>query len=283
MEPKAMGAQSSSTDVMEPVTETSGAVDRSWTELRALSKELGTKTSIDECKETLEHYGVMDDEGNFKNISFTVTKDWSIPNARIVDIPEVNGGYALTFIFSEPVAWRGIEDGETGSWNDSSLCTWLNGAFFESLPDELSSNIATTEVISYSNGQRYSDQERLWLLSITQIEGTLPEGYFGTSAPADSVANYNDEGAQLEWFHQEGISPENELGGLGGADKIGSSVSGYWTRSQIPPGTAVDGKLHFLVVDSTDRATPGPVDFTNASDSTSEHAVFPRFTLKNTN
>lgn len=283
MEPKAMGAQSSSTDVMEPVTETSGAVDRSWTELRALSKELGTKTSNDECKETLEHYGVMDDEGNFKNISFTVTKDWSIPNARIVDIPEVNGGYALTFIFSEPVAWRGIEDGETGSWNDSSLCTWLNGAFFESLPDELSSNIATTEVISYSNGQRYSDQERLWLLSITQIEGTLPEGYFGTSAPADSVANYNDEGAQLEWFHQEGISPENELGGLGGADKIGSSVSGYWTRSQIPPGTAVDGKLHFLVVDSTDRATPGPVDFTNASDSTSEHAVFPRFTLKNTN
>lgn len=269
---------------MDPVTEDTGQVTRSWQALRALSNELGTKTSIDECEETLKHYGVMDEEGNLKQISFMVTKDQSIPSARIIDIPQVNGGYALTFMFTEPVAWQAIENGETGNWNDSSLCTWLNGAFLESLPDELSSNIATTEVISYSNGQRYTDQERLWLPSITQIEGILPEGYFGTSAPADSVADYNDEGTQLEWFRLEGISPENEWGGLDGSPKPGSttSIRGYWTRSQLPPGTAVDGKLHFLIVDSTDRATPGPVDFTNASDSSYPYAVYPCFTLSNT-
>lgn len=268
-------------EAMEPIEQSSGVADRSWSDLRNLSNQLGTVQTEEQRDNLLKHYGITDENGNFTSVSFAVADDGSIPSVRIVDTPKVGGRYSLTFMFTEPVAWRQIEDGATEDWPRSSLRSWLNGPFLESLPEEVSGNIAPTEVVSYSNGQEFRDREQIWIPSITQIEGLLPDDYFASAVPANTVANYNAEGVQLGWFAQQGVTPYSDITGLAISKDGSLANSAMWTRSQLPPGTANDGQLHFLVIDETDRSTPGPVVFSQASDSSQAYAVMPCFTLYN--
>ncbi|MGI6229527.1 MAG: DUF6273 domain-containing protein [Tractidigestivibacter sp.] len=273
-------SDSDSSDVAEPITADSGVVNWSWEEIGAVNDLLEQAETSSDVDEITEHYGLTDSSGNLKNISFVV--DESNPNltVRLIDISKDSDtdGFCMTFMFVDAVDYRAMSDDGTTSWEESSLREWLNGDFYDSLPDDLKSEIKEVTLTTYSSGTAQETTDKIWLPSLTQVSGGLPESYFGGEY-TDIINDYNQEGDQFRYYFENDVDPTVETGkGLTGARQDDNQMA-WWTRSMIPAELSHDGQAHFVVVDPADKEAPGPFDFVHDRSSTAEYGVIPCFSL----
>lgn len=70
-----------------------------------------------------------------------------------------------------------------GGWNTCDMRKYLNEKIFKQLPKELQSVIATTKIVQVINGKRIVSEDKLFLLSATQVFG---KGYWSENEQGDS-------------------------------------------------------------------------------------------------
>ena len=70
-----------------------------------------------------------------------------------------------------------------GAWAACDMRTWLNDSVFPLLPDELQALIAPTKIVQIVDGERVETEDKLFLLSKTQVFG---KGRWSDREPEDT-------------------------------------------------------------------------------------------------
>lgn len=70
-----------------------------------------------------------------------------------------------------------------GAWAACDMRTWLNDSVFPLLPDELQALIAPTKIVQIVDGERVEAEDKLFLLSKTQVFG---KGRWSEREPEDA-------------------------------------------------------------------------------------------------
>ena len=70
-----------------------------------------------------------------------------------------------------------------GAWAACDMRTWLNDSVFPLLPDELQALIAPTKIVQIVDGERVATEDKLFLLSKTQVFG---KGRWSEREPEDA-------------------------------------------------------------------------------------------------
>ena len=76
------------------------------------------------------------------------------------------------------------ENTTKGGWEESDMRKYLNEKVIKLLPDELQAIIKPTKIIQVRNGKRRETEDKLFLLSRTQVFGK--DKNYGTIEPEDS-------------------------------------------------------------------------------------------------
>lgn len=93
-----------------------------------------------------------------------------------------------------------------GGWKATDIRKWLNTVLYELLPDELQTEIVPTKIVQVLNGKRIEVEDKLFLLSKTQLFG---KGYWSDIEPEDSQLDiYTTEKSRVKecadngtWFY----------------------------------------------------------------------------------
>ena len=104
-----------------------------------------------------------------------------------------------------------------GGWARTDMRAHLNTDVFLDLPDELQEIIVPTKIVQELNGERIECEDKLFLLSLTQVRG---KGWWSDAEPEDT---------QLDIFPTE-RSRVKECGDHG--------TWWYWTRSPVSSSSA---------------------------------------------
>ena len=115
-----------------------------------------------------------------------------------------------------------------GGWRDSEMRTYANGAFFNSLPEELRNVIKSTKVVSGHGVQagetNFPSTDKIYLLSAHEVWED------GTSNQVSSNDTAWDKTRQLDYYANigEGVTTDSYSGAI---KKYNGSNSGWWLRA----------------------------------------------------
>ena len=88
-------------------------------------------------------------------------------------------------------------------WDACGIRNYLNEEFFYKLPDDLQSVIATTVNVQIVDGKRVESEDKLFLLSATQVFG---KGEYSKLEPEDTQLDcFNSEKSRLKEYRGETI------------------------------------------------------------------------------
>lgn len=101
-----------------------------------------------------------------------------------------------------------------GGWAECEMRRYLNNTIFALLPDELQEVIAPTKIVQVLDGERVETEDKLFLLSKTQMFG---KGYWSEQEPEDTqlvcfryekdrVKECGDNGTWFWWLRSPGAS-----------------------------------------------------------------------------
>ena len=123
-----------------------------------------------------------------------------------------------------------------GAWAACDMRAWLNNTMFALLPDELQALIAQTKIVQIVDGERVETEDKLFLLSKTQVFG---KGRWSDREPEDTqllcflrekdrVKECGDKGTYPWWLRSVDASTANSFCFVstdGSANYTGASYS----------------------------------------------------------
>ena len=231
----------------------------SWSELSAISKEISEATSDSEGIDIAIGYHLLDSGGKLDGKTKSVTlSDGTEAHVMIAGVRQddlADGGKAgLTLVFADAPAVHAMnsESSNEGGWEKSEMRSWLNDEFLGMLPSDLKGAIKaaskkTDNSASTTPGAVSSTSDKLWLLSLTEIIGSVPPNDLvgGSGIPAET---YNAEGKQYKLFADKKVAAGDANSALErkfvGDDSEGSGIvvtgeaSPWWQRSLSTTWTA---------------------------------------------
>lgn len=210
----------------------------SWEELSAISAEAGACPSGEEAARVAARYNLCGDDGSpdpsqFKEIELADGRTVRAQLAGIWHDERSDGGKAgLTFVLADAVGPHamnhafddpeGADADSTGGWGASDMRAWLDGELWYDLPADLRAAVVAVQKTSASRvgtgdelaepgaisgaASDWADEasDRLWLLSASELCGTLPEND-GLGVDATMAATYSAEGSQYRLFADAGV------------------------------------------------------------------------------
>lgn len=221
----------------------------SWEELSDISGEIASAGSDAEALEVARSYGLVDGAGRLsgdtKALELTDGTQCRVRIAGFCHDALPGGGRAGITLESAdvPVARRmNAANDNSDGWEASEVRLWLNGEFYDLLPDDLRPLVVAVEKRTNNVGHTARDDascvgtttDRVWLPSATEVFGPIP---------TDNVRQgvYRAEGSQYQLYADQGVT----VGSFGFCRKDGAS-SWWWLRSP----RAGDGE-HFNNVSSS--------------------------------
>lgn len=135
-------------------------------------------------------------------------------------------------------------DTNSGGWGSSAGRTTLNSTILDNFPSDLKAAIKTRHVPygptynSTSPSVSYTD-DKLWLMSYSEVYGKDVDAWM-VSQEWFSTANHawiNNEGGQLTWFKNAGVSTSNY-------SALASGDTNRWLRSCYPDGSRIFGSIY---------------------------------------
>ncbi|MDD3337851.1 MAG: DUF6273 domain-containing protein [Lachnospiraceae bacterium] len=159
------------------------------------------------------------------------------------------------------------EGGNRGGWKDCEMREYLHSEILPLLPDELQAVIAPTTIVQVLDGERVECQDKLFLLSETQI--------FGETHYAD--ANGEPEDTQLDIFQNERDRVKEE---------DGEGTYWWWERSPNISSSYIfcfvssSGNANYNSADNSSGVAPGFCVQTEHKDKSKEELEKELFTLR---
>ena len=114
---------------------------------------------------------------------------------------------------------------DLGGWRDSELRVYINGTFFNLLPSDLQSVIATTKVISghgKNDSANFETQDKLYLLNAHEIYEA------GTNAGKPGSDTSFNATKQLDYYKNKNVTDDNYADA---AKKYKDNFNSWWLRS----------------------------------------------------
>lgn len=267
--------------------------DYSWAELSQISGEIAKAGSEENAVKVAVKYNLAGKDGRLDGTQTKlVGMSGSQVPVRIIGFAhddKTDGGKAgITFQFSDCVAEHAMNPKSTeeadyntyakaseqelaevaeyykdgvptnaGGWEASEMRSWLNGEFFEGLPEELSAVIVPVEnstnnigwMQDYSEATVSSTSDRVWLPSFMEVCGGFRDSDFteldnqaaeyeeGSEEYEDimrarqSAELLNEEGAEYKLYRDMNVSNNADNGIL--TKYLNGSAAGWWLRTPI--------------------------------------------------
>ncbi|MBP5678651.1 MAG: hypothetical protein J6X28_02335 [Bacilli bacterium] len=182
-------------------------------------------------------YGATDKYhvGDTKTFNLVDYRTHTVRIANMSNPPECNDpnfsqtacGFVIEFIdyITVPMEMSSYENTNVGGWPDTKIRTYLNGTFYNSLPNELQEGIMDTKVIS-SHGStagesNFTSTDKSYLLSIHEVLEDV-DGNPNTGIDYNDSAYNNTR--QLDYYKSLGITTSNFEG-------IAKPGGVWWTRT----------------------------------------------------
>ncbi len=183
--------------------------------------------------------------GDTKTITLTTGEEITV---RIIGFDH-DAANSITFEMADCLNTRysmNSSNTDTGGWDASALRSTLNGAIFDTLPDDLK-NVVRTVQKTATNGQSTTSfntsSDKLFLLALNEIisETGIDDDDFGWQNGIftnDVVGAYAKEGTQYEWY-KKNIGDAIPFSGIHNNDlsplqkKRSGSNADWWYRSVV--------------------------------------------------
>ncbi|MDO4502815.1 MAG: DUF6273 domain-containing protein [Coriobacteriia bacterium] len=181
---------------------------------------------------------------------------------------KTEGGKAgITFGFKDVVDYRAANPTNTnsGGWRDSEMRSWLNSSFYDSLPSDLSCQIASVYKSTNNVGQTDAPSsvsvtpDRVWQLGMRECYGYLSDA---SDIVPEHPMVYNAEGTQYQLYSDNGVTMGNPS--FLKKCRVGStSYIWWWLRSPNADLTSyfhrvsIDGSWENGIAVSTRGVSPG--------------------------
>ena len=216
----------------------------SWAELAALSDQLAACKDEQEMQKMAVDYHVCRSDGTIdtKQTKTLTLSDGTDCAVQVIGINHDTltksgaGKAGLTFMFVSCPDKRPMmsSDDTEGGWKRSALRAWLNGAFIEKLPEDLSEHLASVEKLTNNEGQTQDPSsvsatyDLVWLPSLVELNGQ-------TQLAGDlRVPIYALEGEQYQLFDEQGVVADEPNAVLARTMAGGNEEVMWWTRSPGP-------------------------------------------------
>ena len=218
--------------------------DYDWTELSSIATEIHDAASDDEGLEIAMEYNLVTSDGKLDSSTKSITlSDGTVANVALADIRHddlSDGGKAgLTFVFTDaPVAHAMNDDASNeGGWEKSDMRAWLNEDFAGMLPSDLKGalkavNKKTNNTAYTSPGAVSSTSDKVWLLSLVEIGGSVSPNDINVGGSGIPAATYNAEGTQYKIFADAKVKSGEEN------DKLVRKFVGDEGNGIVEPGEA---------------------------------------------
>lgn len=142
-------------------------------------------------------------------------------------------GFVVEFV--DIVEKRAMNSSDVSGWPLTELYTYLQGDFYNSLPNDLKEVIAKTRVVSGGSSGNYTTNDKLYFLSLKELSGLN-----STSDTSSSQTR------RLDYY-----ATKNMLCGGGGHCKITEAKKRYNDEFNSYYTRMVDASRHSVVIDST--------------------------------
>ena len=208
--------------------------DASWDEIAAAVKVNPKSYAVGSTK-TLKVYDNPNGEttnGTYKEYTVRVANNTTPPEkCSLKDFSQTACGFVVEFV--DIVEYRKMNSTGTnvGGWRDSEMRTYANGAFFNSLPEDLRNVIIETKVVSGhgssdENEKRtdgnWESEDKIYLLSAHEVWED------GTSNQVSSKDTAWDKTRRLDYYKNLGVTTSNFSGTI---KKYDNSDSRWWLRA----------------------------------------------------
>ena len=197
-----------------------------WDQLKAIANEISASGSKSDAVALAQKYNLANSDGKLEgDLKELELADGVVCHVRILGFwhdDKSDGGKAgITFEFADIPECSTINSTPTNShgWYQSGVRSWLNGSFFDLLPEDVQAAIAPVDKKTNNVGQTYvpgtehhnsgdtgcvtkTFNEKLWLLGMTEVYGKLSK----QSTSIWSTSTYDAEGTQYQLYANQGAS-----------------------------------------------------------------------------
>ena len=230
--------------------ETGNMLDKfSWEELKAVAVDISACSSEAEAIVVAQERGLVGESGKLTgNEAKEITlADGTVCNVQLIgiwhDVKTGGGRAGLTFAFKEVIGKGKVYDVASTrvGWPDCYMRSYLNGEFFESLPQELSGQIVAVDKKANTTGTSASSSDSIiavtsdmiWLLSMVELYGPFATASGGVP---DYPETYDQEGSQYKYYADNGMT--NLSYTLGKKYLPGTNTASVWWLRSPHAGNA---------------------------------------------
>ena len=235
-----------------------GTLERfSWKQLKSFSNQIARAGSAQEALAKAKELGLVEKSGRLTGNEYkcVTLSDGTHCHVQILGFwhdKKTSGERAgITFGFKEGVARHAANMKLTtsGGWQNSDMRAWLNNAFYDSLPYDLRSRIASVRKLTNNTGDTTSlsavtvTSDKLWLLSPTECVGSLDGSRFSKELRRICEA----EGFQYRLYASKKVTfSSSSL--LAKTDASSKGTCWWWLRSPV-------SDMSFFVIAHNGRCT----------------------------